>query len=81
MKRSVAPGSEYGRVGEFLAAAARGMAEGNPGEAAGQLGEAAAELRRLMEQLGDATSLMMAFTARNCGKATEPPTAPCTPST
>jgi hypothetical protein len=70
VKRSVAPGNEYGRVGELLAAAARGMESGDRGEAADQLGEAATELRKLMDQLGNALELTEALgnlqTAQMC---------------
>ena len=70
VRRAVAPGNEYGRAGEFLAAAARGLGEGKQAEAADQLSAAAEELRRLMDQLEDGTTLMAALgnlqTAQMC---------------
>jgi hypothetical protein len=70
VSRAVAPGSDYGRVGEFLASAAQGLTERNRTRAADSLGAAAEELRRLLDQLGDGGELMAALenlqTAQMC---------------
>jgi hypothetical protein len=70
VSRAVAPGSDYGRVGELLAAASRELTNENRDRAADSLGSAAEELRRLMDQLGDGAELMAALdnlqTAQMC---------------
>jgi hypothetical protein len=58
---AVTPGREYGDVGEFLAKASRQLADGDRSEAGRSLSEAADELRRLLEQAGDAQGLLAAL--------------------
>jgi hypothetical protein len=58
---AVAPGSEYGQVGDFLADAARQMRRGDRTQAGEALANAAEELRELMRQLGDCEGLMAAL--------------------
>ncbi|MGV3773057.1 MAG: hypothetical protein ACO1QB_09160 [Verrucomicrobiales bacterium] len=50
--------SEYGKVGELLKDAAQKMKEGDKGEAAKSLQAAARELGTMMQQMGDAQSLL-----------------------
>jgi hypothetical protein len=55
--RAVKPGSEYGKVGEFLAQAAKQMQEGQKPDAARSLSNAADEIRKLMAQLADCENM------------------------
>jgi chemotaxis protein histidine kinase CheA len=61
--KAVKPGSQYGKVGEFLKDAVGKMQQGEKSGAAKSLADASAELKRLMDQLGDAQSLMATMDA------------------
>jgi hypothetical protein len=61
--RAVKPGSEYGKVGDFLKQAAQQMQQGQKGEAAQSLASAAEEIRKLMEQMGDCQNMMACLAA------------------
>lgn len=65
--KAVKPGSQYGKVGEFLKDAVKQMKEGEKSGAAKSLADASNELKRLMDQLGDGQSLMATLDA--LGKA------------
>jgi hypothetical protein len=56
--KAVQPGSEYGKVGEFLKDAVRQMQQGDSSSAGQSLAKASDELQRLMDQLGDCQSLL-----------------------
>jgi len=56
--KAVKPGSQYGKVGDFLKDAVGRMQEGDKSGAARSLADASDELKKLMDQLGDAQSLM-----------------------
>jgi len=56
--RAVKPGSEYGKVGDFLKQAAQQMQQGQKSEASQSLASAAEEIRKLMEQMGDCQNMM-----------------------
>ena len=56
--KAVDPAKNYGKAGEHLQAAAEQMQKGDKPSAAGSLGKAAAELQKLMQQMGDAQSLV-----------------------
>jgi len=61
--KAVKPGSQYGKVGDFLKDAAKRMGQGdNPG-ASKSLADASDELKRLMDQMGDAQSLLATLDA------------------
>jgi hypothetical protein len=55
--RAAKPGSEYGKVGELLAQAAKQMQQGQKPDAAKSLSDAADEIRKLMEQLADCENM------------------------
>jgi hypothetical protein len=61
--RAVQPGSQYGKVGEFLKSAVKQMRQGQKADAAQSLADAAQELQRLLDQLGDCQSLMASLEA------------------
>lgn len=56
-------GQEYGKVGELLKEAVRELKAGQNNEAAGKLGQAAAELSKMMQEIGDAQSLIASLEA------------------
>jgi uncharacterized protein YukE len=56
--KAVKPGSQYGKVGDFLKDAAGKMQGGDKPGAAKSLADASDELKRLLDQLGDAQSMM-----------------------
>ena len=56
--RAVKPGSQYGKVGDFLKAAVGKMQNSDKPGAAQSLADASDELKRLLDQLGDAQSMM-----------------------
>jgi hypothetical protein len=58
ISRAVEPGSQYGKVGEFLAAATQQLQRGDRAQTSEALGRAADELRRLMEQMADSEDLL-----------------------
>ena len=59
------PLSKYGKVGDFLKQAAQQMKAGQKPGAAQSLADASKELDRLMQQMGDAQSLMAEMDALN----------------
>jgi hypothetical protein len=61
--RAVKPGSEYGKVGEFLKQAAQQMQQNQKSEASQSLANAAEEIRKLMEQMGDCQNMMACLAA------------------
>jgi len=61
--KAVKPGSQYGKVGDFLKGAVGKMQGGDKPGAAQSLAEASDELKRLLDQLGDAQSLMASLDA------------------
>ncbi len=61
--KAVKPGSEYGKVGDFLKQAVGKMQNGDKPGAAQSLADASDELKRLLDQLGDAQSLMAGLDA------------------
>ncbi len=61
--QAVEPGSQYGKVGEYLKKAASQMQQGNKPDAAQSLAAAQKELEDLLNQLGDAKSLMATLDA------------------
>jgi len=61
--KAIQPGSQYGQVGEFLKSAAQQMQKGQKTDAAQSLADAAKELQRLLDQLGDAQSLLASLGA------------------
>ncbi|HEY9173780.1 MAG TPA: hypothetical protein VI136_15970 [Verrucomicrobiae bacterium] len=61
VEKAIEPGSEYGKVGEFLRDAMNQMQQGNQPGAGQSLAKAVGELQRLMEQLGDAQALLAAL--------------------
>jgi hypothetical protein len=65
--KAVKPGSEYGKVGEYLKGAGQQMQKGDKSDAAQSLADASKELDRLMQQLGDCDSLLATLQA--CQKA------------
>jgi hypothetical protein len=61
--KAVKPGSQYGKVGDFLKGAVGKMQNGDKPGAAQSLADASGELKRLLDQLGDAQSLMASMDA------------------
>jgi hypothetical protein len=61
--KAVKPGSQYGKVGDFLKGAVGKMQNGDKPGAAQSLADASDELKRLLDQLGDAQSLMASLDA------------------
>ncbi len=61
VSQAIKPGSQYGKVGDFLKQAGRQLQQGQKGDAAQSLADAADELQRLMDEMGDAQSLMAAL--------------------
>src|SRR5437867_6715912 len=61
--KAVKPGSQYGKVGDFLKDAVGKMQNGDKPAAAQSLADASDELKRLLDQLGDAQSLMASMDA------------------
>ncbi|MDQ6631607.1 MAG: hypothetical protein M3Y82_07595, partial [Verrucomicrobiota bacterium] len=67
VSQAVDPGSQYGKVGDLLKQSVGQMQKKENSGAAKSLAEAADELKKLMEQMGDAQSLMA--TLENLKKA------------
>jgi hypothetical protein len=63
ISQAIKPAGQYGDVAKKLQEAAQKMKDGQKGEAGQQLAEAAKELRDLMQQFGDAESMMAALEA------------------
>jgi hypothetical protein len=63
VERSVDPGSQYGKVGEFLKQAAQQSKSGDKSAAAQSLAQAKDELQKLMDQLADSDALEGALSA------------------
>ena len=63
--KAVDPGSKYGKVADFLTKAGQQMQEGQKPDAAQSLADASKELDRLMQEAGDAKSLMAEMDALN----------------
>ncbi|HXC97931.1 MAG TPA: hypothetical protein VN048_01230 [Verrucomicrobiae bacterium] len=63
--KAVDPGSKYGKVADFLTQAGQQMQQGQKPDAAQSLADASKELDRLMQQMGDAKSLMAEMDALN----------------
>ncbi len=63
VNKAVKPGSQYGKVGDFLKGAVGKMQSGDKPGAAQSLADASDELKRLLDQLGDAQSLMASMDA------------------
>src|SRR2546426_5270996 len=61
--KAVKPGSQYGKVGDFLKGAVGKMQSDDKPGAAQSLADASAELKRLLDQLGDAQALMASMDA------------------
>src|SRR5436190_1202459 len=61
--KAVRPGSQYGKVGDFLKGAVGKMQNGDKPGAALSLANASDELKRLLDQLGDAQSMMASLDA------------------
>lgn len=61
--KAVDPASSYGKASEFLEKAVQQMDQGNKAGASQSLANAAKELEELLEQFGDAQSLMAAMEA------------------
>jgi hypothetical protein len=57
VQKAVDPASQYGKVAEYLSQATKQMQQGQKPGAAKSLADAADELKKLMEQMGDAQSL------------------------
>jgi len=57
------PGSQYGKVGDFLKDAVGKMQQGDKPGAAQSLANASDELKKLMDQMGDAQSMMAMMAA------------------
>src|SRR5262249_13464319 len=58
VSKAIDPGSQYGKVGDLLSQAAQQMKSGEKSGAAQSLADASKELDKLMQQMGDAKSLM-----------------------
>ena len=65
VSKAVEPGSKYGKAGDFLKQAAQQMGQGQKPGAAQSLADASKELDKLMQQMGDAKSLMAELSALN----------------
>jgi hypothetical protein len=65
VSKAVDPAGNYGKVAEHLKAASKAMKAGDKGNGAKSLAEASKELEKLMQQLGDAQSLMAELDALN----------------
>jgi hypothetical protein len=63
VSQGVAPGSQYGQVGEHLKNAAQQLQQGQKTDAAQSLAQAASELEKFMQQLQDADSMLAALDA------------------
>lgn len=63
VSRAVAPAGNYGKVADLLKQATQQLQSNNPQAAAQSLQDAAKELENLMEQLGDAQSMMASLNA------------------
>jgi len=61
--KAVKPGSQYGKVGEFLKDSVQKLQQGEKAGAAKSLADASDELKRLMDQVGDGESLMATLDA------------------
>ena len=61
--KAVKPGSQYGKVGEFLKQAVGKMQNADKPGAAQSLADASNELKRLLDQLGDAQAMMASLDA------------------
>jgi hypothetical protein len=67
VSKAIDPASPYGKVAEHLKDAARQMQQGKKPDAAQSLANAAKELDNLMQQFGDAQSMMAALDALKQG--------------
>ncbi len=65
VSKAADPGSKYGKAGDFLKQAASQMGQGQKPGAAQSLADASKELDKLMQQMGDAKSLMAELNALN----------------
>jgi hypothetical protein len=65
VSKAIDPGSKYGKVADFLTQAGQQMQQGQKPGAAQSLADASKELDRLMQQMGDAKSLMAEMDALN----------------
>jgi hypothetical protein len=63
VEKSVDPGSQYGKVGEFLKQAAEQSRSGDKSGAAQSLAQAKEELQKLMDQMADSDALEGALSA------------------
>lgn len=63
ISQAVKPASQYGDVAKKLQQAAQKMKNAQPGEASQELADAAKELREMMQQFGDAESMMATLDA------------------
>jgi hypothetical protein len=63
LKKAQGPAKEYGKVADLLKQADGQLQEGNKGEAAKSLQAAASELGSMMQQIGDAQSLLSTLEA------------------
>ncbi|MBI3852203.1 MAG: hypothetical protein HY298_18255 [Verrucomicrobia bacterium] len=61
VSKAIKPGSQYAKVGDFLKQAGKQLQQGQKSDAAQSLADAAKELQRLMDEMGDAQSLMAAL--------------------
>jgi polyhydroxyalkanoate synthesis regulator phasin len=61
--KAVKPGSQYGKVGEFLKQAVGKMQASDKPSAAQSLADASAELKRLLNQMADAQAMMAGMDA------------------
>jgi hypothetical protein len=66
--QAVAPGLEYGQLGEFLRQATQEMQRGERPAAAQSLAKAADELKRLMDQMSDCQGLLAALECLKTGQ-------------
>jgi hypothetical protein len=65
VSKAVDPASKYGQVAEHLKEAAKQMKSGEQAKSAQSLAKASDELKKLMQQMGDAESLQAALDALN----------------
>lgn len=63
VEKSIAPGSQYGKVGDFLKQAAQQSRNGDKPGAAQSLAQAKDELQKLMDQMADSDALEAALSA------------------
>jgi hypothetical protein len=65
VSKAIDPAGKYGKVGDFLKQAAQQMKAGQKPGAAQSLADASKELERLLQQMGDAQSMMAELDALN----------------